>query len=58
MKLWLTFTICGPTQNLGSTQMECTSKIVIIRNENYSFGYNLISEIWISEGPGPATGGP
>ena len=27
-------------------------------NRDYSVGYDLISEIWISEGPPPAIGGP
>ena len=38
--------------------MESTSKIFRIRIENYAFGCNLIYEIWISDGPSPATGGP
>ena len=32
------------------------ARIIIIRIENCSFGCNLIYEIWISDGPGPATG--
>ena len=45
-------------QNLGWTQLESTLKIMRVRIENASFGYNLIFEIWIFEGSGPATGGP
>ena len=52
------FTICGVIENLRWTQIESTSKIIMVRSENASFGYNLIFEIWISEGSGPATGGP
>ena len=47
-------------QDLGLTQVESTLKTIIIDVENSAiqFQYNLISEIWISEGSGPATGGP
>ena len=43
--------------NLRWTQVEYSSKIIIIDVENYSFGYNLTSEIWMSEGPDPLAGG-
>ena len=49
--------ICGMIQNLGWTQLESTLKIIRNSIENASFGYNLISEIWISEGPGPFIAG-
>ena len=42
----------GRIHNMGWTHVESTSKIIIIDVENSSFGYNLIVEIWISEGLG------
>ena len=50
--------ISGRIQNMRWTQLEYTSNIMLVGIENTSFGYNLMSEIWISEGPPPATGGP
>ena len=44
--------ICGLIQNLGQTPLESTLKIMRVAVENSSFGYDLISQIWISEGLG------
>ena len=52
-KSWLMAGICGLIQNLGRTQLESTLKIMRVAVENSSFGYHLISQIWISEGLGP-----
>ena len=51
-KSWRIVGICGLIQNLGRTQLESTLKIMRVAVENSSFEYNLISEIWISEGLG------
>ena len=48
--------ISGQIQSLGWTQLESTSKIIRVGIENASFGYDLISEMWTSDGPGPDTG--
>ena len=39
------------------TQLESKPKIMRVGVENVLFGYVLISEMWISEGPGPAAAG-
>ena len=57
-KSWPMFHTCAWIQNLGWTQLESTLKIILIGIENSSFGCNLTFEIWISDGPPPATGGP
>ena len=50
-------TMCGVIQNVGWTHMEYTSKIILVRIENNSFGCNWIFEIWISERSGHAIWG-
>ena len=40
-KSWRVFNICGRIQNLGRTQLESKSKIIIINVENSSVGYDL-----------------
>ena len=50
--------VSAPIQNLVWTQLESTSKIITMNVENSWFGYDLNSEIWISDDPGPVTGGP
>ena len=55
--MWAEDNISGQIQNLGWTQLEYTLKIMRVGIENVSFGYELISEMWISEGPGLAAGG-
>ena len=57
-ELWLGSTLCVLIQDLGWTQLESTSKIIVVNVENSPFGYNLIFEIWISEGRGPVAWGP
>ena len=57
-KSWRIACICGLIQNLGRTQLESTSRIMVVAVENSSFEYDLIFEIWSSESPGPTTGGP
>ena len=49
--------MCIRNWNLGWTQLEYTSKNIMIRIENAPFGYDLIFEMWISEGSGLLTGG-
>ena len=51
-KSWRMSPISARIQNLGWAQLESTSKNILIDVENSSFGYNLTSEIWISEGLG------
>ena len=48
---------CGGFQNPRWTKLESTLKIIRTGIENASIGYNLTSEIWVSEGPRLATGG-
>ena len=57
-KSWRMVDNCGRIQNLGWIQLQSTLKITRVRIENASLGYDLTYEIWISEGPGPLTGGP
>ena len=40
-KLWLGSTICCVIENLGLTQFESTSNIIMVGIENSSFGYDL-----------------
>ena len=44
-EMWAEDNISARIQNLGWTQLEYTSKIIIVRIENSSFEYNLIFEI-------------
>ena len=57
-KSWRISPISAQNQNLGWTQLESTSKIIMVEFENASFAYDLTFEIWSSEGSGPLTGGP
>ena len=45
-------------QDLGWTQLECTSKIIRIDVENASFGYNLTVGNLNSDGFAPVARGP
>ena len=50
IKSWRMFRICGRIQNLGGHSWN--PRIMRVRFETVSFGYDLIFEIWIAEGPG------
>ena len=54
-KWWRWRTFSARIQNLGWAQLESTLKRILIDVENSSFGYNLIFEMWISEGLAIAT---
>ena len=56
--MWLCSTLCVLIQDLGWTPLESTSKIMLVGIKNASFGYDLIWEIWISEGIGCLARGP
>ena len=49
--------ISARIQNMRLTNLESTSKIIVVDVDNYSFGYNLITETWISDGCSPVARG-
>ena len=51
LELWLCSTLCVLIQDLGWTQLESTSKIIIVNVENSSFGYDLIIGNLLLEDP-------
>ena len=56
-ELWLYSTTWARIQDLRWTQLESTSKIMMVDVENSSFGYDLTIGIWISDGHGLRAGG-
>ena len=52
-KSWRCLDLHARIQNLGWTHLESTSKIMRVNVDICSFGYDLIFEIWISEGLWP-----
>ena len=57
-KAWRMSPISAQNQNLRWTQLESTSKIMMVDVENSSFGFDLIFEIWISDWFCPVAWGP
>ena len=51
---WLISPISGMIQNLGWTQVESTSKIIIIDVDNSSFGYDLTISNLVNGGHSPS----